>query len=187
MKIAGKPNCLFTLPRIRPMASTSCSSSIWFIALLQHLLQSNQTWQLPKTYFSSWGWSNFFYMEQKWGLGRERRDLLWLKTEPSVPIPKTIRKIYWHIVALQCCVSFYCTAKWISESLSITYLSIYIYPLFFGFPSRTAYHQALSRVPCAIQWVLISFRSVTSDSLWHMDCSLPGSSVPGIFQARVLE
>ena len=132
MKIAGKPNCLFTLPRIRPMASTSCSSSIRFIALLQHLLQSNQTWQLPKTYFSSWGWSNFFYMEQKWGLGRERRDLLWLKTEPSVPIPKTIRKIYWHIVALQCCVSFYCTAKWISESLSITYLSIYI-PSFLEF------------------------------------------------------
>ena len=30
-------------------------------------------------------------------------------------------------------------------------------------------------------------RSVVSDSEWLMDCSLPGSSVHGIFQARVLE
>ena len=29
--------------------------------------------------------------------------------------------------------------------------------------------------------------SVVSDSLWPMDCSLPGSSIHGIFQARVLE
>ena len=30
-------------------------------------------------------------------------------------------------------------------------------------------------------------RSVVSDSLCPMDCSLPGSSVHGIFKARVLE
>ena len=30
-------------------------------------------------------------------------------------------------------------------------------------------------------------RSVVSDSLWPIDCSLSGSSVHGIFQARVLE
>ena len=29
--------------------------------------------------------------------------------------------------------------------------------------------------------------SVASDSCDHMDCSLPGSSVHGIFQARILE
>ena len=29
--------------------------------------------------------------------------------------------------------------------------------------------------------------SVVSDSLWPMDCSLPGISVHGIFQARILE
>ena len=29
--------------------------------------------------------------------------------------------------------------------------------------------------------------SVVSDSLWPMDCSLPGSSVRGIFQASILE
>ena len=29
-------------------------------------------------------------------------------------------------------------------------LYIYIYPLFFGFPSHLGHHSALSRVPCAI-------------------------------------
>ena len=42
------------------------------------------------------------------------------------------------------------------------------------------------------QWILESFiecesHSVVSDSCNHMDCRLPGSSVRGIFQARVLE
>ena len=36
-------------------------------------------------------------------------------------------------------------------------LYIYIYPLFFGFPSHLGHHSALSRVPCAIQYVLISY------------------------------
>ena len=30
-------------------------------------------------------------------------------------------------------------------------------------------------------------RSVVSDSVTPMDCSLPGSSIHGIFQARILE
>ena len=36
-------------------------------------------------------------------------------------------------------------------------LYIYIYPLFFGCPSHLGHHSALSRVPCAIQYVLISY------------------------------
>ena len=45
---------------------------------------------------------------------------------------------YWNIVIFQCCVSLYCTAKWIS----------FIYALCFAFPSGP--QRALSRGP----WVL---------------------------------
>ena len=50
---------------------------------------------------------------------------------------------YWSIVALQCCISFYCIAKWIS--CTCTYI------LFFWFPSNLGHHRVLSRVPHAIQ------------------------------------
>ena len=36
-------------------------------------------------------------------------------------------------------------------------LCIYIYPLFFGLPSHLGHHRALSRIPCAIQYILISY------------------------------
>ena len=51
---------------------------------------------------------------------------------------------YWSIVALQCCVSFLLYSK-VNQSY------VYIYPLFFRFPSHLGHHRALSRVPCAIQ------------------------------------
>ena len=49
----------------------------------------------------------------------------------------------WSRVAWQCCVSFCCTAKWM--------LCIYIYSLFFSFPSHLGHHRALNRVVCAPQ------------------------------------
>ena len=57
---------------------------------------------------------------------------------------------YWSIVDLQCCVSFRCTAKWISYTY--TYIHSF-YRLF----SRIDHYRVLSRVPCAIQQVLISY------------------------------
>ena len=56
---------------------------------------------------------------------------------------------YWSIVALQCCVSVYCTQQ--NESA----VHIHISPVF-GFPSHLGHHSALSRVARAIQYVLIS-------------------------------
>ena len=43
------------------------------------------------------------------------------------------------------------SAVWQSESV----IHIHISPLF-GFPSRLGHHRALSRIPCAIQSVIIS-------------------------------
>ena len=34
---------------------------------------------------------------------------------------------------------------------------VYIYPLSFGFPSHSGHHRGLSRVSCAIQYVLINY------------------------------
>ena len=39
----------------------------------------------------------------------------------------------------------------------VNQLFVYTYPLCFGFPSYEGHHRALSRVPCAIQEVLISY------------------------------
>ena len=54
---------------------------------------------------------------------------------------------YWSIVALQCYVST------VQQNESAIHIHI---PLFFGFPSHLGHHSTLSRVPCAIQYVLIS-------------------------------
>ena len=40
---------------------------------------------------------------------------------------------------------------------------------------------------CNVKWVSEWSRSVMSDSLRPLNCSLPGSSIRGIFQARILE
>ena len=40
---------------------------------------------------------------------------------------------------------------------TVNRLCIYIYPLSFGLPSHLGYHRALSRVPCAIEQILVSY------------------------------
>ena len=53
-------------------------------------------------------------------------------------------------------------------------LYIYIYPLPFGSPSYSGYCSALSRVPCAIQYVLISYVFYTQ----YQQCIYVNSNLP---------
>ena len=59
----------------------------------------------------------------------------------EINFPTLIFFFNWSIVDLQCCVSFRCTAKWVS----------YICIFFFRFFSTIGYYKILNMVPCAIQ------------------------------------
>ena len=65
---------------------------------------------------------------------------------------------------------------------------LYIHSLPFGLPTHSSHHRALSRVPCAIQYVLIAREARSCLTLCDpVDLGLPGSSVTGMLQARILE
>ena len=55
-----------------------------------------------------------------------------------------------------------------------------------GKPAFIPWISCFTMCVCVCVCVLVSC-SVMSDSLWHMNCSLPGSSAHGILQARILE
>ena len=67
----------------------------------------------------------------------------------------------------------------------------YINPLFLRFSSHIGCYLVLSRVPYAVWWRSeVKWNEVVQSCLTlcnPMDCSLPGSSLHGILQARVLE
>ena len=65
----------------------------------------------------------------------------------------------------------------------VNQLYVYLYPLIFGFPSYLGHHRALSRVPCAVQQVLISYLfyiQLCPSLCTPMDYSPPGSCDHGI-------
>ena len=63
----------------------------------------------------------------------------------------------------------------------VNQLYVYIHPFFFGFPFHLGHHRALSRVPCAIQQVLVAYLFYTqhqqcihvSPNLSNLSISLP--------------
>ena len=57
-------------------------------------------------------------------------------------------KIYWDLVVLQWYISFLLYSR---------IIQLYIQPLFFGFPAHLGHNRILSRVPCATQYVLLSY------------------------------
>ena len=54
---------------------------------------------------------------------------------------------------------------------------VYIYPLFFGISSHLGHHIALSRVPCVIQQVLISYLFYTQQCI-YINFNLPIHLLP---------
>ena len=56
-------------------------------------------------------------------------------------------------------------------------LYVYMYPLFFGFPSHVGHHRAISRVSCALQQVLISSLFCTYSCI-HVNPNLPIHPAP---------
>ena len=68
-------------------------------------------------------------------------------------------------------------------------IDLFIVPFF------SLVHSNLKKIFLEVYWIQLFYVwkhdnfscSVMSDSLWLHDCSLPGSSVHGIFQARILE
>ena len=61
--------------------------------------------------------------------------------------------------------------------IKVNHLYVYIYPLFFRFPSHLGHHRALSRVPCAIQQVLISYLFYTQQCI-YVNPNLPIHPTP---------
>ena len=65
-------------------------------------------------------------------------------------------------------------------------VQLHTYPFFFKFFSQLGSYRVLSRVLCAT--FTVSEVAQSCPTLCDpMDCSLPGSSVHGILQARILE
>ena len=90
-----------------------------------------------------------------------------LITQPLQKKP-FLNLVYYIFLLEQSCFTILCQFLLYSK---VNQLYVYIYPLFFGFPSHLGHHTALSRVPCAIQSVLISYLFYTQQHI-HVNPNL---------------
>ena len=89
----------------------------------------------------------FFFVNSMWnmveGINNSRIQLItWFGVFPSLGF--FFFNFYWCIIDLQCCISFRCTAKWIS------YIYMYIHFFFLVFFSHISHYRVFNRIPCAI-------------------------------------
>ena len=114
------------------------------------------------------------------GFQHWQADCHW-QADGSLPLshhgsPIFLINFYWYIVALQSCVSFYCTVKWVSYTCVYTYTYT---SLFFRHPSHSAYHR-LQSLFCYMYTLLILHMCASSLSHiwlfatpWTVACQVP--------------
>ena len=94
-------------------------------------------------------WSNDATKLRKWGLG----GIYWI-WQHGGPQFSFFLNFYWWIVALQCCISFYCATKWISN---VTVVQSPSHVQLFANPGTAAHQTSLS---LTISWSLPKFVSI---------------------------
>ena len=82
----------------------------------------------------------------------------------STGVPVCLKKVYWRIVVLQCCVGFYHTAIWISYAYVCVYIytHTHIYLLLFGFPSHWGHCGAFPVLYSRFSLVIYFIHSINS-------------------------
>ena len=99
---------------------------------------------------------------------QERASWRFLGSRPGSGLPQ-FQSCSFHFLAYSCFTMLcYFLLYKVNQS------PIYMCPLIFGFPSHLGHHRALSRVPCALQYILISYLLYTQYRYrMYVNLSLP--------------
>ena len=92
---------------------------------------------------------------------------LWHKDNFFFQSSFILKKSYWSMVALQCCIAL----------LHSKVNQLHIHPLYSRFPSHLGHHRALSGAPCPVQQALVSYLFYT-EQYTQISPILPPSPFP---------